>query len=1093
MRTKVSPIYDKVIEAGWLLALVIVPLFFNVYSSRVFEPDKLGLLRSIASLMLVVWLAKVIDGRSLRAKRQVSSSDGGAGWELSRFLRTPLVVPTLLLALVYVFATVTSLVPRISLWGSYQRLQGTYTTLSYMVVFMLLLQTLRRREQLQRLVTALILTSLAPSLYGLVQHYGLDPLPWGGDVTFRVASNMGNAIFIGAFLILVVPLTLARILQLLAHRDTAGHGGPGTGFIILYGLLFILQFWVWSSLGFGRGLAVSLLCIVALVLVPLYQRRPVPRYLLLAVYASVLAVQLLCLLFSQSRGPMLGIAGGFFFFGLLYTFVRRWSWATVGLVTLAVVFIVVLLLINLPRSPLAFVRDVPYVGRLGRVFEIEGGTGKVRVLIWEGVVEMLGANPARTFIGYGPEAMYVAYNPYYPPELAHYEARNASPDRSHNETFDALVTTGILGLLVYMFLFSSVFYYGMHALGLLRADWQKRLYWICALGGAVLGVLVPLAADHSLRFAGVGLPVGYMAGLSAFLAVSALTGMWRKERSSEANAQVSGRVVLLVGLIAGIVAHFVEIHFGIAVAATRSYFWAYVALLVLVGQKTVPVGISPKECLDQEEPAKAAKRSGKRKRPRRRAKQVDPWAAPASQLAETATGQLLAFAVIVGIILVTLAWDYTTNPLASDKAGEILAKSLATMAARRQPNQASYGLLWLIFGTGLIASLACLGEVALTLLKPPSARWWLLSGARVLGPALLIGLLYGFIHAARLAPGVEIADLIYEFAVAMLILWAILAVALGIAGGSRGKTSLGIGLAVGIALSVACLFFADAVNLRPIKADTLYKQGLKFDQESAWDNAIYFYQQALDVAPREDFYYLFNGRAYMEKAKQETNRQMQQAYFEEALRSLLRARELNPLNTDHTANMARLYRTWGEKEPDAQVRQERLYTALRGYEEATVLSPHNAQLFNEWGLVYFMLGDMPSAKAKYSQSLALDDEFIQTYLLIGDIYWTQKDWPNVINTYEKTVALNPKFVQGWSALGYAHSQVGELEQAIEANSRVLEFLPADYGTLKNIAILYNQLGRSSDALIHAKRALAVAPDKDKPVLESFVQQLSSGN
>src|SRR5574337_122300 len=36
------------IEAGWLAAVVVVPLFFNVYSSRVFEPDKLTTLRSIA-------------------------------------------------------------------------------------------------------------------------------------------------------------------------------------------------------------------------------------------------------------------------------------------------------------------------------------------------------------------------------------------------------------------------------------------------------------------------------------------------------------------------------------------------------------------------------------------------------------------------------------------------------------------------------------------------------------------------------------------------------------------------------------------------------------------------------------------------------------------------------------------------------------------------------------------------------------------------------------------------------------------------------------------------------------------------------------
>ena len=61
MPTKLSVFCDKVIEAGWLTAIVVVPLFFNVYSSRVFEPDKLTLLRSIALVMAVAWVIKAVE------------------------------------------------------------------------------------------------------------------------------------------------------------------------------------------------------------------------------------------------------------------------------------------------------------------------------------------------------------------------------------------------------------------------------------------------------------------------------------------------------------------------------------------------------------------------------------------------------------------------------------------------------------------------------------------------------------------------------------------------------------------------------------------------------------------------------------------------------------------------------------------------------------------------------------------------------------------------------------------------------------------------------------------------------------------------
>ena len=52
-------------EAAWLAAVMLVPLFFNIYSSRIFEPDKLTLLRSLALVILAAWLVKLHRGGRL--------------------------------------------------------------------------------------------------------------------------------------------------------------------------------------------------------------------------------------------------------------------------------------------------------------------------------------------------------------------------------------------------------------------------------------------------------------------------------------------------------------------------------------------------------------------------------------------------------------------------------------------------------------------------------------------------------------------------------------------------------------------------------------------------------------------------------------------------------------------------------------------------------------------------------------------------------------------------------------------------------------------------------------------------------------------
>ena len=281
-------------SAGWLAALIVVPLFFDIYSSRVFEPDKLTTLRSIALLMALVWLVKFVEEwRNPKADRPIS-------W------RTPLVLPTLITVVVYMLSSALSVAPRTSLLGSYQRLQGTYTTFSYIVVFLLVLQGLRTRSQLERLITLLILNSLPIAIYGVLQRLQLDPLPWGGDTVERVAGNMGNSIFIAAYLVMTFFITVYRIAD---------------SFVAI----FATDQPKWSDVARAA-------C-----------------YILITLFNAIVV-----LILAGSRGPQLGWLGGLMFFGLLMVQVirkRRVRFGlTIGLVGVGVVGAAFLLFLNATRN-----------------------------------------------------------------------------------------------------------------------------------------------------------------------------------------------------------------------------------------------------------------------------------------------------------------------------------------------------------------------------------------------------------------------------------------------------------------------------------------------------------------------------------------------------------------------------------------------------------------------------------------------------------------------------------------------------------------------------------------------------------------------
>ncbi|MCB0195305.1 MAG: hypothetical protein KDJ65_25380, partial [Anaerolineae bacterium] len=325
MQTKLSTFCSKVIEAGWLAAIVTVPLFFNIYSARTFEPDKITMLRAIVSIMILAWLVMVVEqGFGTTENDSTSFSDRFRAW-----LKLPLVLPTLLLVIIYIISTIFSISPQVSLWGSYQRLQGSYSMLSYIVVFALMAGQIRTQEQVDRLVNLVIITSIPIGLYGIIQRYGLDPLPWAGDVTRRVAANMGNAIFVASYLIMAVPLTVTRLIRSMAAiiKDETSSWG---------------------------------------------------HTILAAVYIFALAIQVITVLFSQSRGPMLGVMGASFVMGLLLLLIpRQYSDNTSRLsikeVTLAIGFIVPLALVSGLTTGLGYALSLGLQSLLASLnYQIEG-------------------------------------------------------------------------------------------------------------------------------------------------------------------------------------------------------------------------------------------------------------------------------------------------------------------------------------------------------------------------------------------------------------------------------------------------------------------------------------------------------------------------------------------------------------------------------------------------------------------------------------------------------------------------------------------------------------------------------------------------
>ena len=1195
MVTKLSVYCDKVIEAGWLFAVILVPLFFNVYSSRVFEPDKLTLLRSIALIMVVAWLIKVLErvswGESGQSDTGTASTaeTAGQGSSFRRWLvGTPMVLPTLFMVLVYIVSTAASVVPSVSLLGSYQRLQGAYTTFSYLVVFFMILQGMRNREQLDRLVTAVLLSSLSISLYGMIQHDKLDPLPWGGDVTERVAANMGNAIFIAAYLIMAIPLALGRVLETMGRIIGSERSGKSIGFVVLYLVLVLIQLVVWIKFGFLAGIFSGLALILVVIVASLFLDRPVAQFALLGGYSFILTSQLVTLLFSQSRGPWLGFFAGLYVFVLLtLTALRRHaadqsrlSTSEVGnavlfaavspLVALAPAYVLMVVLgkgmrwlwlswllqasvglmflvvLNSPNTPLAPLRSLPYVGRLGDLLS-QSGSGQVRVLIWEGAVEMLsphapldypsGAqdslNPIRPVIGYGPESMYVAYNRFYKPQLAQIEARNASPDRSHNEAFDALITTGYLGFLAYLLVFGGVFYYGLKCLGLVGRRRDRYVYVAAWVGGGVSGALLAYLLDGSMRFFGVGFPLGCVAGLALYVALYGL--VLYDPQSSDGTTDAGSRLIILA-LLAAVVAHYVEIHFGIAIAATRTHFWAYTAAIVAAG---FLFGSGPARRSTQSDAAPAHDERGEALQPPRapqnekaakkaRGKPPGQKAAAEARLAPAplpaqATASLSVYALLVGLILVTMVYNFVTRNF-DIRAG-------------------NYSIFWLFAVTWVLSSVLVLAMASGGANGVKGAKDWA-RGLIVylvisLGCLIVFWLVYSWpLHAEVAKQGIEAVMQIAAYVNMLLIVFYVsVGLLLLLVAWSLYQSELADGPAwqfrnwwIYPPLIVAVLWLILTSNVQVVLADMVYKQALPYDNRQEYDASIPLYLKAVELAPNQDFYFLFLGRAYLEKAQRTEDPQQKVALLAQSRDALLRALDINPLNTDHSANLARLHRAWGGLITEPAQRVRLLEESYKYYGQATSLSPNNAQLWNEWGLVAYFLGRYEDAVEKFKRSNQLDPLFVDTYVFMGDAYQALNEPDEALQAHLEAIRLRPDSLsdprlfslpipgfqerrldfyakagkldmllaaleekqeastaatgqeaplvdfESSSALGNIYLRQGQFDKALAHFNQAIAARADDLGSCVARGYIYAQQGKSEDALTEFRRCVQLAPN-----------------
>ncbi|MDD5675054.1 MAG: tetratricopeptide repeat protein [Chitinivibrionales bacterium] len=1061
--SKLSVLCDKLIEAGWLAAVIVTPVFFNMYSTQIFELQKMALLRSIAVIMAAAWGIRWFE------QHNVPRRDSSITWH------SPLVLPAFIVGGVCLLSTIASVFPSISFLGTNVRAQGSYSTLAFIFIFFMIMRGVRSCPQIDRLVLSIIISSFPVALYGIIQQLNLDSLVWGAQSAGRVPGNLGNPIFLGGYLIMASALTAGKTIQTLRVLLTTKSS-------------FVVN-------------GVRVLC-----------------------YGIIASAQIIALVFTQSRGPWTGWLIGTFFFVIVTGLLLKRRKLVFTAVSLGLVGMVFLIVLNLPHSPLEKLRALPYFERLGKITESKGGTSIVRQLYWKGASHLVAPhtpleypdghkdalNVLRPLIGYGPEAIYVVFNRFFDPELGHVEARKvAMPDRSHNETWDLLIFSGILGLLAFHFFFASIFVYGFKWTGLIATKGQRNIFIGLWAGLGIIGGLVTIVLGKPF-YLGLGIPFGILAGIFIYLILYAFA--WHGHQQ-ETTTNTSDRIIL-AALMAGLLAHFIEIEFGIAVGSTRLLFWVFAAMIPAIARGI----INKKKPLSSpaRSPGVAVKKNG----------------GACDAVIQNPSPNLIGYAFIAAIALSTLFFDFITNSAFLSDAMEIFWRSLTFINIQYK---VSFAILIMILLTWLTTVCIIFADnYPRDLLKKTAGRLssFLLFAALSLGLSFgfgffLSGLLAKFMHArtntidALITISENLADLPLFFYEWLFLLMGAAAIAFIKESAPLPAKTLTSGLkSVGVIVLIGAAAFLgiNYSNIRPVRADCINHTADSWNSQGRTTQAMAAYQQALKTEPWEEHYYLLLGKTFIDKAitidnsllsifsagvkpaailhlnPQQIGALGRNDLFLGAESILTHALSMNPLNTDHSANLGSLYFWWGAVTVDSVQKARLLALSGKYYSQATKLSPHHVSLLNGYAAVEMARGNTDSARTILDRSLNLDSQFVETFFVSAQKYILSDNLDSALIMIKKTLEAKPRHIKALNMLAFVYAKQGKLDEAISAYQRLFAFRnQLDPLSLcnahKNLAVLYEQTGDHYTALDEAKIAVVLAPDYAKGAYQAYVDQL----
>lgn len=379
----------KLIFVFFSILFSLVPLILWPFTSEVFEFNKIVLVYILTAFITATWIIRMISEKKFM------------------FRRTILDIPLLVFIGSQTISTIFSIDPQTSFLGYYSRFNGgLLSIICYSLLYWAFVSNIDAKKVIKLIYITLASAALV-SIYGVLEHFGIDKNIWVQDVQNRIFSTLGQPNWLAAWLIALIPITWVFILESKAKSYK----------FWISTALFVLFFWAMiftkSRSGY-LGFAVAFIVFWGLAA---WQKRSEIKKIISPFMVIGISVFAICLVSGTEWTPSIG-----------QIFKKQ---LTAG----------------------SQQQAVPS----GATSLETGGTesGTIRKIVWKGALQIWLHYP---IFGTGVETFAYSYYLYRPAEHNLTSEWDFIYNKAHNEYLNLAANSGTVGLLTYLVLISFSIY-----------------------------------------------------------------------------------------------------------------------------------------------------------------------------------------------------------------------------------------------------------------------------------------------------------------------------------------------------------------------------------------------------------------------------------------------------------------------------------------------------------------------------------------------------------------------------------------------------------------------------------------------------------